>query len=74
MIIDGSKSVRVDVVEGMARMAVDGQSFVEVSAGSQVTITRAPQPVRIARLKDKTYFDILHKRLNWGVTPKMRNA
>ena len=74
MIIDGSKRVRIDVLSGMARMAVDGQSFIEVPPGSHVDIERASMPVRVARFPDKTYFDILHTRLNWGVTPKMKNA
>lgn len=74
MIIGGGKAVRLDVLAGSARMAVDGQSFVDVPAGCTVSIRRAAHPVRVARFRDKTYFDILHKRLNWGVTPKMKNA
>jgi len=74
MIIDGSKVVRLDVLSGMARMAVDGQSFVDVPAGCEVTIRMSDEPVKIARFKDKTYFDILHTRLNWGVSPKLKNA
>ena len=74
MIIDGSKEVRLDVLSGRARMAVDGQSFVDVPAGCKVTIRMSDEPVKIARFKDKTYFDILHTRLNWGVSPKLRNA
>jgi NAD+ kinase len=74
MIVDGSQKVRVDVLSGLARMAVDGQSFIDVCPGSHVTVERGPRPVRIARFRDKTYFDILHRRLNWGVTPKMKNA
>jgi len=74
MIIDGSKEVRLDVLSGMARMAVDGQSFIDVPAGCKVTIRMSDEPVKIARFKDKTYFDILHTRLNWGVSPKLRNA
>ncbi|GAJ15720.1 unnamed protein product, partial [marine sediment metagenome] len=53
MIIDGSKEVRLDVLRGMARMAVDGQSFVDVSAGCEVTIRMSDEPVKIARFKDK---------------------
>lgn len=74
MIIDGSKEIRLEVLNGMGRMAVDGQSFVNVPAGCEVTIKRSEEPVKIARFKDKTYFDILRKRLNWGVSPKLKNA
>ena len=74
MIIDGSKEVRLDVLNGIARMAVDGQSFVDVPAGCEVKIKRYKEPIRVARFKDKTYFDILHTRLKWGVSLKLRNA
>jgi NAD+ kinase len=63
MVIDGSKSVSINVLNGLARMAVDGQSFVNFPAGCIVTIKKAENSVKIARFKDKTYFDILHKRL-----------
>lgn len=74
MIVDGSKIIRIKVVEGDARMAVDGQSFVAVPADCEVTVGKAEQPVRVARVRGKTYFDILHTRLKWGVSLKMRNA
>jgi len=74
MIVDGASVVVIGVVEGSARMAVDGQSFVDVPAGCEVTIRKADEPVRIARFGDKTYFDILHTRLRWGVSLKLKNA
>ena len=74
MIIDGSKEVEIGVLEGQARMAVDGQNFVDVPAGSKVKIKKNYEPVRVARFRDKTYFDILHTRLGWGVSLKQKNA
>lgn len=74
MIVDGSKEVCLKVLNGIGRMAVDGQSFVDVPAGSEVCIKMSENTVKIARFDDKTYFDILHTRLNWGVSPKLKNA
>jgi NAD+ kinase len=74
MIIDASREVRIGISEGYARMAVDGQSFVEVPPLSEVSVRKADEPVRIARFRDKTYFDILHTRLKWGVSLKLKNA
>ncbi|MFC1692456.1 NAD(+)/NADH kinase [Candidatus Latescibacterota bacterium] len=74
MIIPGSRKVRVAVCEGLARMAVDGQSFVDIPVKSEIVIRCTEQPVRVARFRDKTYFDILHTRLKWGVSLKLRNA
>jgi len=74
LIIDGTHVVGLDIINGVARMAVDGQSFVTLSAGCRVEVMRYKEPVKIARFRDKTYFDILHTRLNWGVSLKLRNA
>lgn len=73
MIVDGARELRIGVAEGLARMAVDGQSFVSIPAGNEVVI-RTGHPVRIARFRDKTYFDILRTRLRWGVSVQMKNA
>jgi NAD+ kinase len=74
MIIEGSSTIILGIVEGCARMAVDGQSFVDIPAGSEIHIRRASEPVRVARLRNKTYFDILHTRLRWGVSLTLKNA
>jgi NAD+ kinase len=74
MIIDGARELRIGVTEGLARMAVDGQSFVSIAAGNEVIVKAAEKPVRVARFHDKTYFDILHTRLRWGVGFKLKNA
>jgi NAD+ kinase len=74
MIIDSSKEVRLGVSEGLARMAVDGQSFIDIHEGCEVSINAAEKPVSIARFRDKTYFDILHTRLKWGTSLKLKNA
>jgi NAD+ kinase len=74
MIVEGDRTIRIGIQHGLARMAVDGQSFVDIPEGSEVTVRSAKNSVRIARFKDRTYFDILHTRLRWGVSLKMRNA
>ena len=74
MIIDGNRAVTVGITEGIARMAVDGQSFVDIPKGCRVTIRSSAEPVRIARFRDLTYFNILHTRLRWGVSLKLKNA
>jgi len=74
MVVSGSKEIRIGVSDGMARMAVDGQSFVDVPTGCEVAIKRTEDKVRVARFRDKTYFDILHTRLKWGVSLKLKNA
>jgi NAD kinase len=55
-------------------MAADGQSFIDIPTGCKVYIKQHENPIKIARFKNKTYFDILHTRLNWGVSLKLKNA
>jgi NAD+ kinase len=74
MILDGDRELRIIVAKGLARMAVDGQNFVRIPEGSEVRIRAAEKPVLVARFRDKTYFDILHTRLRWGVSLKLKNA
>ena len=74
IIIDGSKEVSLEVLNGPARMAVDGQSFVDVPKNSKITIKRRQDKIKIARFQNRTYFDILQKRLNWGVNLTLKNA
>jgi len=74
MIIDCARRIRIGVAEGLARMAVDGQSFVDIPPGNEIAVRTAAHPVRIARFRDRTYFDILHTRLRWGVSLKLKNA
>ncbi|MBN1293929.1 MAG: NAD(+)/NADH kinase [Candidatus Latescibacteria bacterium] len=74
MIIEGSCEIRLRVANGSGRMAVDGQSFIDVPEGCEVILKRNNESVKVARFRDKTYFDILHTRLRWGVGLKMKNA
>jgi NAD+ kinase len=74
LIVSGDNVVTLGVENGVGRMAVDGQSFIDVPPGCEVMVQRAESPVRVARFTDKTYFDILHTRLRWGVSLKMKNA
>ena len=74
VIIDASHEITLGITGGCGRMAVDGQNFVDVDTGSEITITKREKPVRIARFPEKTYFDILHTRLRWGVSLKLKNA
>jgi len=74
MIIEGDRELTLGIAGGNARMAADGQNFVELQSGSEVRIRKSRHPVRVARFKERTYFDILHTRLRWGVSLKLHNA
>jgi len=44
----------------------DGQSGFPLQPGDQVTVRRAPRPIRIVRSARRSYFDVLREKLKWG--------
>ena len=44
----------------------DGQSGFPLLPGDQVTVRRAPRPVRIVKSAHRSYFDVLREKLKWG--------
>jgi NAD kinase len=44
----------------------DGQAGFELHAGDQISICRAGQPMRLIRPDTRSYFEVLHEKLNWG--------
>jgi NAD+ kinase len=44
----------------------DGQSGFPLRPGDQVTVRRAPRPVRIVKSAQRSYFDVLREKLKWG--------
>jgi len=48
------------------QLALDGQSFVDLSLGDKVVLKRAPQAVTLLHPANYCYFDMLRTKLNWG--------
>lgn len=53
-----------------ANLETDGVVARGLRAGDQVTIVRAPQPVRFARVRPRAFFARLEEKLHWGVPIK----
>ena len=48
-------------------LSIDGQTSVKIKKGQSVSIEQAHNNVRLVKWKDKSYFDTLRAKLNWGV-------
>ncbi len=48
-------------------LSIDGQTSVKIKNGQSITVERANNNVRLVKWKDKSYFDTLRTKLNWGV-------
>jgi NAD+ kinase len=44
----------------------DGQHGFALIEGDEVTITRAPKPIRLVRSSARNYFEVLREKLKWG--------
>jgi NAD kinase len=51
-------------------VTVDGQVSERLKTGDIVRVSQAKQTVRFVISEDKSYFDILRTKLNWGVPNK----
>lgn len=70
IVLPASRDVRVQPAESNDDAEVyvtfDGQSGFPLCAGDQVTIARAPRPLRLVRATSRTYFEVLAEKLKWG--------
>jgi NAD+ kinase len=69
IVIPASATVRVTPVMGdrdEVFVTFDGQAGFELHAGDQISVCRAAQPMRLVRPDTRSYFDVLHEKLNWG--------
>jgi NAD+ kinase len=69
IVIPSSSTVRVTPMLGERDevfVTFDGQAGFELHAGDQISICRAGQPMRLIRPDTRSYFEVLHEKLNWG--------
>lgn len=69
LILPGSSTIEIDIprFKDELYVTVDGQVSDKLQAGDVVRISQAKQTVRFVISPDKSYFDILRTKLNWGV-------
>jgi NAD+ kinase len=69
LILPGSAKIEVEVPHGASEVLVtaDGQVSERLRVGDIVRVSQAKQTVRFVISEDKSYFDILRTKLNWGV-------
>lgn len=48
-------------------LSMDGQTSVKIRKDQSVTVVRAENNIKLIKWKDKSYFDTLRAKLNWGV-------
>jgi NAD+ kinase len=69
IVIPSSSTVRVTPMIGERDevfVTFDGQAGFEMRAGDQISVCRAGLPIRLIRPATRSYFEVLHEKLNWG--------
>lgn len=63
-------SVRVDVVlraqDEDAHLTLDGQVGFPMKDGDSITVDSRARPVRLVRVAERSFFEVLRKKLRWG--------
>jgi len=63
---DASLTVRVLSVPNVALLTVDGQQGLELRRGDEVRCCRSNHTVKLVRLGESGFFDVLRSKLSWG--------
>jgi NAD+ kinase len=67
---DATIEITCDGEIAQANLETDGIIAADLHAGDRVTVRRAEQPVRFARVSDRAFFERLEDKLQWGVPIK----
>jgi NAD+ kinase len=70
IVVPAEREVRVRAGSGNAGAEIyvtfDGQHGFPLTEGAQVSVTRAPKPIRLVRAAARSYFEVLREKLKWG--------
>jgi NAD+ kinase len=71
-VLEGSSTVRLRVESAgkPAMLSIDGQIHMDVRNDETILIRRAPKPVHWLTFEDHDFFNLLRKKLHWGVPPR----
>jgi NAD+ kinase len=70
IVIPGSRDVRVRAASGNAGAEIyvtfDGQHGFGIQENEELLVTRARRAIRLVRAANRSYFEVLRKKLKWG--------
>jgi NAD+ kinase len=70
IVIPAEREVRVRAASGNGGAEIyitfDGQHGFALREGEEVSVTRAPNPIRLVRAANRNYFEVLRRKLKWG--------
>jgi NAD+ kinase len=61
----------VELKHREAILTIDGQVAFALKSGSSVLVRKAKHSVNLIKFKDRSFYDILRRKLHWGARPKL---
>jgi len=62
--------IKVETLQNEAILTVDGQITHPIKSGDEIVIQKAGHTVNLITFPERSFFEILRQKLNWGVKPK----
>lgn len=63
--------VTVEISSRQAVLTIDGQVAFGVESGSSVLVRKAKHSVNLIKFRDRSFYEILRRKLHWGARPKI---
>ncbi len=67
---DETIKIKVETPQKEAILTVDGQITHPIKSGDEILIQKAGHTVNLITFPERSFFEILRQKLNWGVKPK----
>ena len=59
-------TLKVETTTGKINLAADGQQQAFLEPPMEITIERSPLKTKLIKRKNRSYYDVLRRKLNWG--------
>ena len=71
VVVDGGSEVDVELIGTAERAYVtcDGQERRALEPGDQLAVRRAEQPVRVVDMGERTFYQVLRRKMGWALKP-----
>ncbi len=66
MIFASEEQLTITLKTGKGIFVVDGQTAIETQEGFSFTVTKAPSKIQLVRATNRSFYEILRTKLNWG--------
>jgi NAD+ kinase len=63
--------VVVELAQREAVLTIDGQVAFGLKSGSSILVRKAKHSVNLVKFRNRSFYDILRRKLHWGARPKM---